>query len=87
MTASTPEEGIDKYRTSKDLFAHIGMNLRDFINSQINEADRVPYESMKLLGVNYDLYLTRSHFFKQIAKRSQVLKETYHASIILFMIP
>ncbi|XGW34218.1 hypothetical protein V3C99_018218, partial [Haemonchus contortus] len=72
MMANTVEEALCKYHQSKELFAKIGMNLREYIsnsyevNSAIPKEDRLETDCLKVLGVNYDTatdtYRVRTNF-------------------------
>ncbi|KAK6032980.1 hypothetical protein OSTOST_00820 [Ostertagia ostertagi] len=61
MLAGTTEEALSKYRQSKELFAKIGMNLREYVsnsfevNLRIPEVDRLESDRMKILGVSYNI--------------------------------
>ncbi|KAK6014650.1 hypothetical protein OSTOST_19962, partial [Ostertagia ostertagi] len=61
LQAESPEEAVQKYYESKQLFAQIGMNLREYIssseevNQRIPKEDRLESNCLKVLGVEYKL--------------------------------
>ncbi|KAK6009702.1 hypothetical protein OSTOST_25348 [Ostertagia ostertagi] len=61
LQAESPEEAVQKYYKSKQLFARIGMNLREYIssskevNQRIPKEDRLESNCLKVLGVEYKL--------------------------------
>lgn len=71
MTALTEEEAVNKYKSSKQIFAAIGMNLRSylsnsaFVNSQNAAADRAPYSPLKFPRVIYNP-VTDAFLLKQV---------------------
>ncbi|XP_065182223.1 uncharacterized protein LOC135812933 [Sycon ciliatum] len=59
-TVYSPEEGIHLYKEAKQLFSDASMNLRDWITNsdkvldKVQEIDRLPSASTKVLGLKWD---------------------------------
>ncbi|EYC37502.1 hypothetical protein Y032_0784g2335 [Ancylostoma ceylanicum] len=60
IMTETEKDALQKYKESKQLFANIGMNLREYVtnshqvNAGIPEIDRTPTGEIKILGVPYN---------------------------------
>ncbi|KAH7718166.1 Pao retrotransposon peptidase family protein [Aphelenchoides avenae] len=61
LTADDIEEASDKYRASKQMFADMNMNLREYatndasFNASLPKEDQAKFDGFKQLGVNWDL--------------------------------
>ncbi|KAH7707014.1 Pao retrotransposon peptidase family protein, partial [Aphelenchoides avenae] len=61
MSMDNGEEPSDKYRASKQMFADMNMNLREFatndesFNASLPKADQARFDGFKQLGVNWHL--------------------------------
>ncbi|CAJ0606241.1 unnamed protein product [Cylicocyclus nassatus] len=59
LEGNNPQELIEKYIASKELFSSIGMNLRDYlsdsaeVNAQIKDLDRAKSCELKVLGIKW----------------------------------
>ncbi|KAH7700183.1 CBN-SRU-33 protein, partial [Aphelenchoides avenae] len=61
LTADTVSEALAKYREAKEIFAQIGMPLREFasnsaeFNTAVDPADRADLTKLKELGIRWDI--------------------------------
>ncbi|KAH7710607.1 Pao retrotransposon peptidase family protein [Aphelenchoides avenae] len=61
LTADTVNEALAKYREAKEIFAQIGMPLREFasnsaeFNTAVDPADRADLTKLKELGIRWDI--------------------------------
>ncbi|KAH7710260.1 Pao retrotransposon peptidase family protein [Aphelenchoides avenae] len=61
LTADTVNEALAKYREAKEIFAQIGMPLREFasnsaeFNAAVDPADRADLTKLKELGIRWDI--------------------------------
>ncbi|CAJ0608642.1 unnamed protein product [Cylicocyclus nassatus] len=59
LEGNNPQELIEKYSSSKQVFSSIGMNLRDYlsdsaeVNAQIKDVDRAKNCELKVLGIKW----------------------------------
>ncbi|CAJ0595173.1 unnamed protein product [Cylicocyclus nassatus] len=59
LEGNNPQELIEKYTSSKQVFSSIGMNLRDYlsdsaeVNAQIKDVDRATNCELKVLGIKW----------------------------------
>ncbi|CAJ0607513.1 unnamed protein product [Cylicocyclus nassatus] len=59
LEGDNPQELIQKYNSSKQVFSSIGMNLRDYlsdsaaVNAQIKDVDRATNRELKVLGIKW----------------------------------
>ncbi|EYB96025.1 hypothetical protein Y032_0154g2997 [Ancylostoma ceylanicum] len=80
MTADTIEEALQKYKASKNLFAQIGMNLREYVsnsaevNTQIAACDKLDNGPFKLLGVSYDVNQDSFHVKTRFRNMNTITK-------------
>ncbi|XGW29675.1 hypothetical protein V3C99_009042 [Haemonchus contortus] len=79
--ASSPNEAVAKYEESKQLFAEIGMNLREYVsnceevNQRIPAEDRLASGIIKILGVTYDTRADRFHLTLRFPYKDSLSKK------------